>query len=84
MSTRAALTASSAVATGEAAYYHHLDVGLAGHETVNHSAEEWARGEIHANTVEGYFSIFKPGMKGIYRHCAEKHLHRYSSEFDFR
>jgi hypothetical protein len=51
---------------------------------VNHSAEEWARGEVHTNTLEGYFSIFKRGMKGIYQHCAEKHLHRYLAEFDFR
>ena len=41
-------------------------------------------GEITTNTVEGYFSIFKRGMKGIYQHCSEKHLHRYLSEFDFR
>jgi hypothetical protein len=39
---------------------------------------------IHTNTVEGYCSIFKRGMKGVYQHCSEKHLHRYLSEFDFR
>ena len=39
---------------------------------------------IHTNTLEGYFSLFKRGMKGIYQHCSEKHLHRYLSEFDFR
>jgi ISXO2-like transposase domain len=39
---------------------------------------------IHTNTVEGYYSIFKRGMKGIYQHCSEKHLHRYLSEYDFR
>ena len=39
---------------------------------------------IHTNTVEGYYSIFKRGMKGVYQHCAEKHLHRYLAEFDFR
>ena len=41
-------------------------------------------GEFHTNTVEGYFSIFKRGMKGVYQHCSEKHLHRYLAEFDFR
>ena len=41
-------------------------------------------GFIHTNTVEGYYSIFKRGMKGVYQHCGEKHLHRYLSEFDFR
>ena len=39
---------------------------------------------VHTNTVEGYFSIFKRGMKGVYQHCSEKHLHRYLAEFDFR
>ncbi len=39
---------------------------------------------ISTNTVEGYFSIFKRGMKGVYQHCQEKHLHRYLAEFDFR
>ena len=42
------------------------------------------RGEAHTNTIEGYFSIFKRGMKGIYQHCGEQHLHRYLAEFDFR
>jgi hypothetical protein len=42
------------------------------------------RGDVHTNTVEGYYSIFKRGMKGVYQHCKEKHLHRYLSEFDFR
>jgi hypothetical protein len=51
---------------------------------VNHKADEWRRGDVHTNTVEGYFSLFKRGMKGIYQHCSEKHLHRYLAEFDFR
>jgi len=42
------------------------------------------RGDVHTNTIEGYFSIFKRGMKGVYQHCSEKHLHRYLAEFDFR
>jgi hypothetical protein len=54
------------------------------HETVNHRDKEYARGDVTTNTVEGYFSIFKRGMKGIYQHCAEKHVHRYLAEFDFR
>jgi hypothetical protein len=54
------------------------------HESVKHSKKEYVRGEVHTNTVEGYYSIFKRGMKGVYQHCAEKHLHRYLSEFDFR
>src|SRR5205085_2409296 len=54
------------------------------HDAVNHSREEWTRGDAGTNTVEGYFSIFKRGMKGVYQHCGEKHLHRYLAEFDFR
>ena len=42
------------------------------------------RGEVSTNTIEGYFSIFKRGMKGVYQHCGEKHLQRYLTEFDFR
>jgi len=54
------------------------------HQTVHHAAHEYARGMVHTNTIEGYFSIFKRGMIGVYQHCAEKHLHRYLAEFDFR
>jgi transposase-like protein len=54
------------------------------HETVKHSAKEYARGDVHTNSAEGYFSIFKRGMRGVYQHCSEKHLHRYLAEFDFR
>jgi len=55
-----------------------------GHETVKHTAKEYVRGDVHSNTIESYFSIFKRGMRGTYQHCAEKHLHRYLAEFDFR
>ncbi len=51
---------------------------------MHHSSKEYVRGEVHSNTIESYFSIFKRGMKGVYQHCAEKHLHRYLAEFDFR
>lgn len=54
------------------------------HETVNHSGWEYVRGNVHTNTIEGFFSIFKRGMKGVYQTCSEKHLHRYLAEFDFR
>lgn len=42
------------------------------------------RGDVYTNTLEGYYSVFKRGMKGVYQHCNEKHLHRYLAEFDFR
>jgi transposase-like protein len=55
-----------------------------GSDQVHHEREEYVRGEVHTNTVEGYYSIFKRGMKGVYQHCKEKHLHRYLAEYDFR
>jgi hypothetical protein len=70
--------------TDTAQYYKRRQFPVASHELVNHYAREWARGEAHVNTLEGFFSIFKRGMKGIYQHCGEQHLHRYLREFDFR
>ena len=74
----------TAIMTDEGGQYAHMDTLYSSHGVVNHSANEYARGLTHSNTVEGYFSIFKRGMKGIYQHCSEKHLHRYLAEFDFR
>ena len=54
------------------------------HESVSHKADEYVRGSVHTNTVEGFYSVFKRGMKGVYQHCSERHLHRYLAEFDFR
>ena len=51
---------------------------------INHSRGEYRRGEVSTNTIEGFFSIFKRGMRGIYQHCGQQHLHRYLAEFDFR
>jgi hypothetical protein len=70
--------------TDEASWYKGTGKEFAVHGTVDHSRFEYARGGISTNTVEGYYSIFKRGMKGTYQHCAEKHLHRYLAEFDFR
>ena len=79
------IAAEATVYTDEAGYYRHLGSEFARHEYVRHGAGEYARkGGIHTNTIEGYFSIFKRGMKGIYQHCAKKHLHRYAAEFEFR
>jgi transposase-like protein len=72
------------VMTDEAGQYKFLDRSFARHDFVSHSRGEYGRGEIHTNTVEGAFSIFKRGMRGIYQHCAKKHLHRYVAEFEFR
>lgn len=70
--------------TDESRLYLGADGYVASHETVHHSAKEYARGDVNTNSVEGFFSIFKRGMKGIYQHCSEKHLHRYLAEYDFR
>lgn len=70
--------------TDEAAYYKVVGREFAQHGIVHHNKGEYGRGEIHTNTIEGYFSIFKRGMKGVYQHCAKEHLHRYLAEFDFR
>ena len=72
------------VYTDEAGQYRNLANEFAAHDFVRHGAGEYGRGLVHTNTIEGYFSIFKRGMKGTYQHCAKKHLHRYLAEFDFR
>jgi len=70
--------------TDESTLYKWTGRRFAAHETVTHSMEEWVRGIVHTNTIEGYFSVFKRGMRGVYQHCGEAHLHRYLAEFDFR
>ena len=54
------------------------------HEIINHQQDEWKRGEYHTNTIEGYFSLLKRGIIGIYHYVSPKHLHRYCDEFSFR
>jgi transposase-like protein len=71
----------------EASHYKRLGGMFDYRARVNHAAGEYVNRDnplIHTNTIEGYFSIFKRGMKGVYQHCAKKHLHRYLAEFDFR
>jgi transposase-like protein len=80
----------SHVMTDEANQYAQLRHDFAKHDAVDHGREEFGYTDrrtgtkINTNTVEGYYSIFKRGMQGTYQHCAEKHLHRYLAEFDFR
>ena len=87
---RANVARETAIMTDSASWYKFMDRdgAFTSHDTVNHTAEEYVRREgekvITTNTVEGFYSIFKRGMKGVYQHCSEKHLHRYLSEFDFR
>jgi transposase-like protein len=75
------------VMTDDGGQYKYLAEHFAKHGFVRHSTGEYvslADPDIHTNTVEGFFSIFKRGMKGIYQHCKKRHLHRYLAEFDFR
>jgi transposase-like protein len=70
--------------TDEHTMYKKIGREFAEHSAVHHQNEEYVRGDVTTNTVEGAFSIFKRGMRGVYQHCAEKHLHRYLAEFEFR
>jgi transposase-like protein len=87
---RTNIARESHVVTDEAARYAQLGNEFAKHDAVDHSRDEYAYTDrktgtkVHTNTIEGYYSIFKRGMKGVYQHCSEKHLHRYVAEFDFR
>jgi transposase-like protein len=81
---KANISKEARVMTDDAGHYYNKLGEFAEHGTVNHSAGEYVRGDIHTNTVESYFSVFKRGMRGTYQHCDERHLHRYLSEFDFR
>jgi transposase-like protein len=78
------VSAEARLFTDQSRLYTTVGKQFAEHSTVNHFRHEYARGEVHTNTIEGYFSIFKRGMRGVYQHCKEKHLHRYLAEFDFR
>ena len=81
---RANIAKEARLITDGARLYKYIGKSFASHESVDHSRGEYARGDVFTNTVEGSFSIFKRGMKGVYQHCGEQHLHRYLAEFDFR
>lgn len=81
---RANVSPEAHLRTDTAQYYIKSGFGTASHAMVNHYKGEYVRGDAHTNTLEGYYSVFKRGMKGIYQHCSERHLHRYVAEFDFR
>ena len=81
---RANVDRKTAIMTDEGRWYTQVGKEFASHETVHHGRKEYVRGHVTTNTVEGFFGVFKMGMKGVYQHCSEKHLHRYLAEFDFR
>lgn len=75
---------SARLMTDHFASYKGADKMFASHETVNHGAKEYARGDVHVNTAESYFGLLKRGIYGTYHHVSKQHLHRYLAEFDFR
>ncbi len=81
---RANVHTSAKIMTDGHASYRGLETEFAGHEAVNHQADEYVRGEAHTNNAEGYFSILKRGIVGTYHHVSAKHLPRYLGEFDMR
>src|SRR5271170_6879051 len=70
--------------TDEAHIYKKVGKEFASHETVNHFNKEYARGDVHVNTLESFFNIFKRGLVGTFHHVSEQHLQRYAKEFGFR
>lgn len=70
--------------TDDASHYNSIGKDFAWHSVVKHSLGQYVVGEVHTNTIEGFFSVFKKGMKGVYQHCGQQHLQRYLNEFDFR
>ena len=78
------LSREARLMTDEATMYRTVGKQFAEHSAVKHHRKEYVRGDVTTNTVEGCFSIFKRGMKGVYQHCGEKHLHRYLAEYEFR
>jgi transposase-like protein len=81
---KANVAKETAMMTDEGGHYSKLGDHFASHESVSHKADEYVRGDVTTNTVEGFFGIFKRGMTGVYQHCGENHLQAYLNEFDFR
>jgi transposase-like protein len=78
------LSREARLMTDEHVMYRRIGREFAEHSAVHHYNKEYVRGDVTTNTIEGAFSIFKRGMRGVYQHCREKHLHRYLAEFEFR
>lgn len=81
---RANVERESVLVTDEARHYWRVGREFADHRKVFHGAGNYSKDGFSTNAIEGYFSIFKRGMRGVYQFCSEKHLHRYLAEFDFR
>ena len=75
---------SAHLMTDELSAYKTIGNNFVSHDVVNHSKFEYVRDNAYTNTVEGFFSILKRGINGVYHHVSKEHLHRYLAEFDFR
>lgn len=75
---------SANIMTDEFPSYRGTNKQFSSHNVINHGNKEYVRGDVHTNTIEGFFSILKRGIIGVYHHVDSNHLHRYLSEFDFR
>lgn len=75
---------TATIMTDDFLSYRGLGKDFSSHQVVNHGKREYVKGNAHTNTIEGYFSILKRGITGVYHHVGEQHLHRYLSEFNFR
>ena len=78
------LSPRATLMTDDASHYKAIGRGFNRHESVNHTADEYVRGDAHSNSVESYFALLKRGLGGIYQHVSSDHLKRYLAEFDFR
>jgi transposase-like protein len=78
------ISSRSTVMTDSSWAYGSLPLHFVRHAAVNHSKDEYVRGDAYTNTIEGFFSVFKRGVYGTYQHISEAHLKRYLAEFDFR
>lgn len=81
---KAQVSAKARLMTDEAGIYKTVGKEFSSHETVNHGAYEYARGDVTTNTVESSFAILKRGLYGTFHHVSEAHLQRYATEFDFK
>jgi transposase-like protein len=75
---------ADAVYTDDSPIYNKMPGNVQKHESVNHSAKEWVRGDVHTGTIDGYWGLLKRGIIGSFHQVSIKHLHRYLSEFQFR
>ena len=75
---------ADAVYTDGSPLYDNMPSNVQKHESVNHSAKEWVRGDVHTGTIDGYWGLLKRGIIGSFHQVSIKHLHRYLNEFQFR